>query len=342
MVRRLWMVVATSLSTAVAPAGALRAASAPSSPPVSSSVESRAVLDQYCDGRLQQQKARIVVLACNGIGTPRLLLNSKSSLFPGGLANSSGLVGKGLMGHPKATVVGLFENEGADAGALETASLTSDQFAEGDTNRGFARGFWIMSGVYGGPIEAALGQSPAPLASAIPPDLQGGARVKTVAWGAGHHEAFQTQYGRSVAMSVYCDELPEAANRVELHPTLTDDTGIAAPKLVYRRGENTEKMLAFGMERAKQALLAAGATRILSAEKVVPAPGHYLGTARMGSDPQRSVVDKWGRAHDVKNLFIIDGSVFTTASGVVPTSTIQAIAVRTADYFRNNARNILP
>ena len=294
------------------------------------------------DGRLNEQKARVVVVACNGIGTPRLLLNSKSGSFPSGLANSSGLVGKGLMGHPKAMVVGQFEREDLTARGRATTYLTSDEFSNSADGRGFARGFWILSGAYSGPITAALDPSPVPLASVIPPELDG-ARVSTrdVAWGRAHHVAFQERFRHTVAMMMYCDELPEDFNRVELDPSLTDDTGIPAPKLFYRRGDNTEKMLAFGMERLKEAMEAAGATKIVSAEKVPPAPGHYLGTARMGNDPERSVVDKWGRAHDVSNLFIIDGSVFTSAGGCVPTSTIQAIALRTADYFKKNARQLL-
>jgi choline dehydrogenase-like flavoprotein len=81
---------------------------------------------------------------------------------------------------------------------------------------------------------------------------------------------------------------------------------------------------------------AAGATSVRG-EYATSAPGHYLGTARMGVDTEQSVVDKWCRAHDVRNLFIIDGSVFVSSGTRVPTSTIQAIAVRTADYIKSNA-----
>ena len=292
-------------------------------------------------GRLTEQKARVVVVACNGIGTPRLLLNSASGQFPHGLANSSGLVGKGLMGHPKAMVTGMFDYEDLATQAPETW-LTSDEFSDSADGRGFARGFWILSGAYSGPIEAALGGPQVSLASASPPELNGTpVRGQEVAWGALHHAAFQERLKNTVSMQMYCDELPEDFNRVELDPSLTDDAGIPAPKIFYRRGENTQKMLAFGTERLKEVMKASGATKIVSAENVAPAPGHYLGTARMGNDPERSVVDQWGRAHDVSNLFIIDGSVFTTAGGCVPTSTIQAIALRTADYFKSNARQLL-
>jgi choline dehydrogenase-like flavoprotein len=300
------------------------------------------VLYYDADGRLKEQKARVVAVACNGIGTPRLLLNSKSSHFPHGLANSSGMVGKNLMGHPSANVTGLFEAETNDPRGRGDNPLNSDQFYESDPGRGFARGLWLLSGAYVTPTAAALGEPPLPAATVVPAALRiGPGQVGDVRWGAAHHIAFEERYRHTIGLAVFADELPSEVNRVELHPTLTDDTGIPAPKLIFKRSDNTEKALAFGIERSKQIMEAAGATKIISATISSAAPGHYLGTARMGDDPNRSVVDKWCRAHDVRNLFIIDGSVFTTAGSTVPTCTIQAIALRTADYFKNNLRHVL-
>ena len=297
------------------------------------------VLYHDAAGGLHRQRARVVVLACNGIGTPRLLLNSTSGRFPQGLANRSGLVGRGLMGHPFATVVAAFEDEDVSTRGRAGVFLTSDEFSDAADGRGFARGFSILSGTYRGAIEAALGGPPDSLASARPATWRGGGgRERKLPWGRAHHAAFQERVRRTAGLMVFCDELPDDHNRVELDPALTDEAGIPAPKLFYRRGDNTERMLAYGMERCREAMEAAGAARIVSAEKLQAAPGHYLGTARMGSDPERSVVDPWGRAHDVRNLFIIDGSVFTSAGSTVPTSTIQALALRTADYVKDNAR----
>ena len=137
------------------------------------------------------------------------------------------------------------------------------------------------------------------------------------------------------------DDLPEESNRVVLDPTLTDDMGIPAPRLLYRRSENSEKLLGHAIERAKELLEAAGASEIISVVRGGGTIGHYLGTARMGDDPETSVVDRWGRSHDVRNLFIIDGSVFVTSGTTGPTSTIGAIALRTADYVADNARHLL-
>ncbi len=297
------------------------------------------------DGKLQEQKARIVIVACNGIGTPRLLLNSKSARFPQGLANTSGLVGKGLMSHPKAVVEALFEDEDAtiQPGGI---GLTSEEFYETDRNRGFIGGWWWNSyaAVSAGPVAAALGTPlPSPV-TFVPAALEKGGPVSmknAAPWGRAHHAAVQERYRCVVSLGILTHELPEAFNRVELHPTLTDDMGIPAPKLFYRRGEHTEKTFAFAIERTKELMMAAGASKIISTDIVGAAPGHYLGTARMGTNPERSVVDGWCRSHDVKNLFIIDGSAFATSGATTPTSTIQAIALRTADYIKNNARQLL-
>jgi choline dehydrogenase-like flavoprotein len=292
------------------------------------------------DGHLTTQKARIVVVACNGIGTPRLLLNSKSKLFPDGLANSSGMVGKCLMGHPNVRVVGSFDDDRQVSGEQSTVGLVSDQFYEGDPSRGFARGFWALVGGFGPPISTALNEAHEPAATVIPAALRSDQRSRPIEWGRLHHTAFQQQFKRTVGMSVFADELPSEENRLELDSSLTDDVGIPGVKLHYKRSENTQKIFAFGVERCKQVLEAAGAKNITS-EVGTAAPGHYLGTARMGTDPRRSVIDGNNRAHDVKNLFIVDGSVFTTGGSLVPTNSIQAIAVRAADYIKNNSHKLL-
>jgi choline dehydrogenase-like flavoprotein len=103
---------------------------------------------------------------------------------------------------------------------------------------------------------------------------------------------------------------------------LKDGHGIPAPRIDYRIGENTARMMEHGIARAKEVLAAAEATDICVNSPILYGGWHLLGTARMGADPARSVVNPWGRAHDVKNLFIVDGSLFVTSGGVNPTSTI--------------------
>ena len=128
-----------------------------------------------------------------------------------------------------------------------------------------------------------------------------------------------------------------------LDTVMTDSDGIPAPKVNYKLGENTKRMLLHGEERAKEVLLAAGAKEILkkSNNDVWWRAGwHQMGTARMGNDPKNSVVNGWGRSHDVKNLFIVDGSIFVTSGAVNPTSTIQALALYIGDRIKANIANL--
>jgi len=137
-------------------------------------------------------------------------------------------------------------------------------------------------------------------------------------------------------MVVICEDLPDPGNCVSLDPTLTDSNGIPAPKITYRLSENSRAMLAHSVARAKEVLAAAGAKDTV-AEAPLPFAGwHLMGTARMGTDPRTSVVNEWGRCHDVRNLFIVDGSIFVTAAAVNPTNTIQALALYSADTVKKN------
>ena len=135
-------------------------------------------------------------------------------------------------------------------------------------------------------------------------------------------------------MSAICEDLPEAHNRVTLDPVLKDAHGIPAPKVAYTVSENSQRMMEHGIARAKEILTEAGATDICVQSPILYGGWHLLGTARMGTDPERSVVNEWGRSHDVKNLFIVDGSIFVTSGGVNPTSTIQALALYIADSIK--------
>ncbi len=162
-----------------------------------------------------------------------------------------------------------------------------------------------------------------------------------VPWGAGHHEEFSRRFGHTIGMTVMTEDLPEEHNQVTLDPELTDSLGIPAPKIQYTVGENTSRMLDHGLARAKEVLEAAGAKEVLQAKLRRNAGWHLLGTARMGDNPQNSVVDRWGRAHDVPNLRIIDGSIFTTGACINPTSTIEALALRTADWVKGEGLSIL-
>ena len=269
--------------------------------------------------------AEIVVIACNGIGTPRLLLNSRSERFPDGLANQSGLVGKNLMFHPYGLVTGIFDERLEGWKGPTGCSLICQEFYETDPERDFVRGysFEMLRGL--GPISTA----------------HMGMATGRVPWGKGHHEGFESLWDRTAGMVVICEDLPEEHNTVTIDPDLVDADGIPAPKVHYELSENSRRMLEHGVARGDEVLRAAGARETLTEAPLGVAGWHLMGTARMGSDPARSVVNGWGRCHDVPNLFIVDGSVFPTSGGVNPTNTIQAFSLHVADQIKRNLESLV-
>jgi choline dehydrogenase-like flavoprotein len=190
----------------------------------------------------------------------------------------------------------------------------SQEFYETDLKRGFLRGYMFQLERSFGPLHHAWGSFVG----------------KPIPWGLEHHRAMRHRFPHVIRLTVLGEDLPEEQNRVELDPEAKDSSGIPAPRVIYGYSENSLKMLEHAQRSAVHVLEAAGAVEILDSGVIQPA-FHLLGTARMGSDPKRSVVNAWNQAHDVKNLFIVDGSCFTTSAAVNPTSTIGALALRCAD-----------
>ena len=282
------------------------------------------VLYHGADGQVHEQRAEMVIMACNGVGTPRMLLNSTSKLFPDGLANRSGKVGKNLMFHPLTGVAGVFDEPMKGHEGPMACSILSQEFYESDPSRGFVRGYGLHSGRSTTPMTFALG---------------GYGIDNPIPWGAAHREIMDNQYPYLAGLTVVTEDLPEEHNCVTLDAELTDSDGIPAPKITYRLGDNTRAMLRHGEDRAREVLLAAGARQVLgkSDDQVWWRAGwHQMGTCRMGNDADTSVVNGWGRSHDVRTLFIVDGSIFVTAGAVNPTSTIQALALYIGDRIKAN------
>jgi choline dehydrogenase-like flavoprotein len=161
-----------------------------------------------------------------------------------------------------------------------------------------------------------------------------------IPWGSDHHDAFRKIHNHFTGMVAICEDLPEEHNRVTLDPELTDAHGIPAPKIDYTLSDNSRKMLEHAINRATEVLHAAGAHEVISTAPIAGGGWHLMGTARMGTDPLRSVVNEWGRSHDVKNLFIVDGSIFVTSAGVNPTRTIQSLALYIADAMKKRLANL--
>jgi choline dehydrogenase-like flavoprotein len=270
------------------------------------------------EGKEIFQKADVTIVCANGIGTPRLLQLSANSKFPDGLANSSGLVGRRLMMHPFGTVVGLFEEDLGSAHGFWGQHLHSLEFYETDSARGFVRGAkWGLQPT-GGPLS---------MTRAYPWGAENSI------WGDSFHRDLQHRLNHSAMWGIIAEDLPEEENRVVLDPVLTDGDGIPAPKIIYRMSENSERLMQFHLKQAKESLEAAGASETVVAPLIRETGWHLLGTAKMGSDPSSSVVDPWGRCHDIPNLFIFDGSTWPTSSGMNPTATIAAMALRCAEHL---------
>ena len=274
------------------------------------------------EGAVREQRARNVVMACNAVGTARLLLNSRSARFPDGLANGSGLLGKNLMMHPVAMVTGVFDHEVDGYKGPLACALFSHEFYETDTSRGFVRGYGFQVVRTFGPVSAALG---------------GVAGHSRVPWGKSHRAAFSELFNHCITVAILVDDLPETSNRVELDPELTDGDGIPAPRIVYKTSDNSRKMLDHGIARATELMEAAGGRGTMTNPQIRAGGWHLMGTARMGNVPDSSVVNAHGRSHDVPNLYVVDGSVFATGGAVNPTSTIQALALYMADAFKRSA-----
>jgi choline dehydrogenase-like flavoprotein len=268
------------------------------------------------DGVARRRAADVVVLAANGAGTPRVLLLSASGRHPNGLLNRSGLVGRRLMHHPTGMVTGIFDEKLEGFHGPFACSFICQEFYETRPEHDFLRGYQMQVVRSDGPLGTALG-----------------GYLPRLGWGARHHRDFLDSFGHTASLTVTTEDLPDERNRITLDPVLKDGFGMPAPHFHYRVDENTRLMIEHGIARATEAFMTAGARRVEAQRLVAYAGFHLMGTARMGNDPETSVVDGFCRAHDADNLFIIDGSVFVTGAALNPTSTIQAIALRAADHL---------
>jgi choline dehydrogenase-like flavoprotein len=261
------------------------------------------------DGKQQLQKARIVCVAGNSIESPRLLLNSASSMFPDGLANSSGQVGKNYLNHTTAAAVAIHKKPVYMYRGTALAAVVSDE-AELNPGRGFQGGYHLEGLSLGLPFTAAF--------------------MKPGGWGREVTSALD-MYDHMSCVWVCGEDLPQEKNSITLHPTEKDQYGLPVPVVSKTDHANDAAMREHGLKQFRKMSEAVGATRVID---MPPYPAsHNMGTNRMSAKARDGVVNRWGQTHDIKNLFVSDGSQFTSSSAANPTLTIVALAIRQAEYI---------
>ena len=255
-------------------------------------------------GVTRRQRCKAVFLCAGAIETPRLLLQH-------GLCNSSGEVGRNYMAHVATQVWGTFDAEMRPNKGYPSSLITEDMLrAPADE---FSGGYLIQS----------LGIMPVTWATQV-------ARGRGL-WGRDLVEAIDG-YNRVGGLGINGECLPQEANRLELSDE-TDETGLRKPLITFGYGPNETKISAHSAALMTDIWAAAGATDIWSVERAA----HTIGTCRMGEDPDRAVVDAFGRSFDIPNLWICDNSVFPSSLAANPALTIMALSLRTADAFLKTA-----
>jgi choline dehydrogenase-like flavoprotein len=280
----------------------------------------RGVAYHDAGGRLREQPADLVIVAGGAIESARLLLHSRSRLFPSGLGNRHGWVGRNLQGHMYTGACGLFDQEVFDD-LGPGASIAVCDFNHG--NEGL-RG--------GGMLANEFTRLPIHLVNWQPPGVP--------RWGAAHKEYMRRYYRRSLMVFGPTQEMPVFDCRVELDPRVRDHWGIPVARLSGRSHPHTVEIANHQARKAEEWIREAGAvtTWRMEGHGGLTAGQHQAGTCRMGNDPKTSVVNRRCQLHEVDNLFVTDGSVHVTNGGFNPVLTILAIAYYAAEQIKTSWR----
>lgn len=261
-----------------------------------------------------EQKAKLVIVSAYVVETPRLLLNSANSMFPNGLANSSGWVGKAMMTHSSHDVYAKFDYEIRLYKGTPVLA-TTQEFYRTDPSKNFVRGYTLHS----------HGVRPVAFANGISKAQEGpiwGEKLRNVVLDYNY-------YGR---VTLVGEVLPNENNRITLSDEL-DEYGLPRAKVTFSYGENDIRLIADAISNMNSIMEAEGG----KVEFTVPDTAHLMGGCRMGDDASTSVVNSYGQSHDIPNLFICDASIFVTSGGGNPTNTVMSLAARTADYIISKA-----
>lgn len=270
-------------------------------------------------------KGKVVVLGASTLESTRLLLLSRSRLYPNGLGNSSGHLGHNFCEHVMGPGV--------------TGQMTSLVGKPATLDDGRPGGFYVprfrnlserhSKFIRGYGFEGGSGAEMFPSHA-----------VSTRGFGAGFKEEVRKNYGSYVSMGGFGEVLARYENYVDLDPVVRDKWGIPALRFHYQFGNN-ERRMAQDMAETAQEMFEAAGFKILDVDRQVLTEGwsiHEMGTARMGSDPKTSVLNQFEQSHDVKNVFVVDGSSFVNASCQNPTWTIMALCWRSCDYLADELR----
>jgi choline dehydrogenase-like flavoprotein len=269
------------------------------------------------------QKAKAVIVCANGAETPRLLLLSANKQFPNGLANSSGVVGTNLMLNTGAVSIGVFDEPLNDYKGFAVSRILHDFYELDKEKVGFYGGGGLDARFDMTPIGFALGS--------LPPDAP--------RWGKDFKSVLKHNFTRSMEIFGHGTSLPVESNSFSLDDELKDAWGLPALRMTYKDHPDDMKLAHWLAARSMELLDAAGAKQkwtmpVGESEFAV----HLLGTCRMGNDPAKSVINPDHRTHDVKNLFLCDGSSLVTSGRGQPTMTIEALAFRAADRITELAK----
>lgn len=267
------------------------------------------------DGNKQLQKARIVCVAGNSIESARLLLNSASSMFPNGLANSSGQVGRNYMAHATAASFAVHKKPVNMHRGTAVAAIIEDEQGH-NPSRGFVGGYNLIVLAQGLPFAAAFLKTPN-------------------GWGREMTSALD-KYNHLSGVWICGEQMPMETNGVTLHPTEKDQYGLPIPIVSNSDHPNDAAIVRHALGQWRKMNEAIGSERVFEVP-VWPA-AHNMGTNRMSAKASEGVVNKWGQAHDIKNLFVSDGSQFTSSPVANPTLTIVALAIRQAEYIADQMK----
>ncbi len=276
--------------------------------------------DQQGTQRLKTQK---VILACGAIETPRLLLNSKNSFAPDGLANESGQVGKNFMETILWTSSGLHPEPLGSHRGLPVDSICWD-YNKPDS----------IPGVIGG-----CRFSPSQAESDLVGPISYANRI-VGGWGKPHKEAMKQSFGRLLSISGIGESLPNAKSFVELDVLKKDKHGLPLAKIHSHLNDNEIRRIEFMANKCREILKATGVKKPLEefSSYDIFSSTHVFGTCRMGNNEGDSVVDSDCKSHRWKNLWVMDASVFpSSGGGESPGLTIQALALRACEKLVNDA-----